>query len=325
MSAVARRLAGVISQARAGRHAGLQALALGIYLTVVFAVMLWRGLSITPDRVLLLIFIAALVAGRGWAFLRDWVPFLVIFLAWEVMRGFADKAGAAVHYADFVTIDRTLGFGSVPTQWLQAHLYHAGSVGILDVFAMSLYFLHFPLPLVVGFLLWMRNRAIYLRFVSALMLMSLAAFAVFLIMPVAPPWLAAQHGLLPGVVKIADATVSKLHQNIDLGPVYNALYSLNPNKVAAFPSLHGAFPLLAFLYAWRTFGRRAWPLLPYTFAVWFSIVYLGEHYVIDAIGGAAFAITAFVLTERFLRPALREHGIDEGLAGSDAPRIAEAV
>ena len=41
--------------------------------------------------------IVAVMLGRGRAFLRDWVPFVVIFLAWEAMRGIADDFGAAVN------------------------------------------------------------------------------------------------------------------------------------------------------------------------------------------------------------------------------------
>ena len=36
-----------------------------------------------------------------------------------------------------------------------------------------------------------------------------------------------------------------------------AVYEVNPNQVAAFPSLHAGYPFLAFLFARRAFGKPA--------------------------------------------------------------------
>jgi hypothetical protein len=46
--------------------------------------------------------------------------------------------------------------------------------------------------------LWLVDRVQFLRFTVALLGMSFAAFVVFLLVPVAPPWLAGHHHLLPG-------------------------------------------------------------------------------------------------------------------------------
>jgi membrane-associated phospholipid phosphatase len=145
----------------------------------------------------------------------------------------------------------------------------------------------------LGYVLWLKDRAVFRRFAAALLTMSFASFIFFLLIPVAPPWLASIQGYLPHVEKIIDHTLPSnttwFYQH------------LNPNKVAAFPSLHQAFPVLGLFYAARLFGARAWPLLT-PLALWcllvcFSIVYLGEHYVIDAVGGAAVALGAFVAVE----------------------------
>jgi membrane-associated phospholipid phosphatase len=46
-------------------------------------------------------------------------------------------------------------------------------------------------------------------------------------------------------------------------------------------------------------GRRAWLTLVYTACVWLSIVYLGEHYIIDIIGGVIFALAVFFGEDAF--------------------------
>jgi hypothetical protein len=72
-----------------------------------------------------------------------------------------------------------------------------------------------------------------------------------------------------------------------------SVYSISSNDVAAFPSLHAAYPFLAFLFARHAFGRTGWLMLAYTACIWFAIVYLGEHWVADIIGGVIYASVSY--------------------------------
>lgn len=47
--------------------------------------------------------------------------------------------------------------------------------------------------------------------------------------------------------------------------------------------------------------RLAWLGLVYTAVVWFAIVYLGHHYLIDAYGGALYALAAAWVVSRLWR------------------------
>jgi len=126
--------------------------------------------------------------------------------------------------------------------------------------------------------------------------MSFAAFVFYLLLPVAPPW-----KVLPSVVKIIDHTLPSF-TDIPGIPVPATVYHwLTPNQYAAMPSLHAAYPLLGTLFALRLWGRRAWPALVYTACVWLSIVYLGEHYVVDIIGGVIFVLAVFFGEDWFTR------------------------
>ena len=87
---------------------------------------------------------------------------------------------------------------------------------------------------------------------------------------------------------------------ITVGP--GSLYThLNPNQFAAFPSLHAAFPALAAVYAWNRYRPLAIGLVAWTTAVLLSIVYLGEHYVVDALDGFLYVAVATILVEAFVR------------------------
>jgi len=270
------------------------------YLAIVFGAMLWFGISIEPEEVVLLLLVIAFALGRTVVFIVDWGPFLVLFFAYEAMRGFASKTGFAPH--DLSGMEHALFGGMLPSLALQHAFYQPESVSPQDVIAMFFYFMHFPLPIVVGFVFWLRSRDHYHRFVAALLLMAFLAFVTYLLWPSAPPWWQFQKGQVPPgdvVHKILDETVDKFWgKNYIVTPLYT---HLNPNKFAAFPSLHAAFPALAAVYAWTRYRALSIALVVWTLCVLASIVYLGEHYIVDAVDGFLYVAAAVVVVEGFVR------------------------
>ncbi|HEV2477658.1 MAG TPA: phosphatase PAP2 family protein [Candidatus Dormibacteraeota bacterium] len=271
-----------------------------VYLAVIFGVMLWRGISIEPEWVVLALLVIAIALGRALVFIADWGPFLLLFFAYEAMRGFAAKTGFAPH--DLSGLERAVFGGNLPTLVLQHAFYHVESVSPQDVIAMFFYFMHFPLPILVGFVFWLRSREHYHRFIAALLLMAFIAFVTYLFWPSAPPWYQFQEGHVASsdvVHKILNETVDKFWgANYIVSPLYT---HLNPNQFAAFPSLHAAFPALAAVYAWKRYRAISIFLIGWTAAVLLSIVYLGEHYVVDALDGFLYVAMATVLVEGFVR------------------------
>ncbi len=271
-----------------------------LYLSVIFGVMLWRGISIEPEWVVLALLVIAIAMGRGLTFIADWGPFVLLFFAYEAMRGFASKTGFAPH--DLSGLEQAVFAGTLPTRTLQHAFYHVETVSPQDVIAMFFYFMHFPLPILVGFVFWLRSREHYQRFIAALLLMAFLAFVTYLFWPSAPPWYQFQEGQVSGplvVHKILNETVDKFWgANYFVSPLYS---HLNPNQFAAFPSLHAAFPALAAVFAWSRYRALAIGLIFWTTAVLLSIVYLGEHYVVDALDGFLYVAVATVLVEAFVR------------------------
>ena len=261
------------------------------YLLLVSGVMIWRGISVSPDYLLLILVPVALLSGRFLRFLRDWVPFIALFLGYEAVRGIAPKSGIKAHYEWPIQIDKALFGGTDPSQWVQAQL---GSLHWLAVACTVVYFGHFLLPIATGMVLWLVDRVQFLRFTVALLALSFAAFVVFLLVPVAPPWLAGQHHLLPGVQSLISLPSS-------VSPYYNWL---DPDASAAFPSLHAAYPLLAALALWPVTRRGAALAFTWCAAVWFSVVYLGQHYVTDVIGGIVFAVVTCLIMTQILVPMI---------------------
>jgi membrane-associated phospholipid phosphatase len=268
-----------------------------IYLALIFGVMLWQGISIEPEWVLVVLLVIAVALGRGRSFIADWTPFLLLFFAYEAMRGYASKTNFAPH--DLSGMERWLFAGTIPTLTLQRAFYHPGVVSLQDIVGMFFYFMHFVLPIVVGFVFWVTDRGYYWRFIAALLLMCFLAFVTYLFWPSAPPWYQLQDALgNPEVVKINDQTVKSLWGFTAVSPIY---HSFNPNKFAAFPSLHAAFPMLATVYAWQRYRLLALGLFLWTIAVIVSIVYLGEHYVVDALVSILYVAVATIAVEMVSR------------------------
>ena len=81
----------------ARRRAWLLPSLVGGYLAVVTLFMVFvLHLSVSPERLLILMLIAALVLGRAKLFLADWIPFLVLFLSYEYLRGLGGQLGMPI-------------------------------------------------------------------------------------------------------------------------------------------------------------------------------------------------------------------------------------
>lgn len=286
--------------ARLRRPGPLVAIAVA-YLGLVTGIMIWRGISVSPDYLLFLMVPVAVLSGRFLRFVGDWVPFVAIFLGWEAMRGVAAETGFSPHVGDLAGAERWLFDGRLPTAVLQSTITPSGAGRAVDYLATVVYFCHFAVPLATGLVLWLVDRTQYLRYVTALMGMAFAAFVVFLLLPTAPPWYALNEGVVSGFHKIIGTTLPS-----SVSPYYT---SLNPNQVAAMPSLHAAFPLLGALALARVSRRAAWVAGAWSVLVWFCVVYLGEHYVVDVLAGILLAVLSWTVLMRLAVPrvgALRD-------------------
>jgi membrane-associated phospholipid phosphatase len=75
---------------------------------------------------------------------------------------------------------------------------------------------------------------------------------------------------------------------------------LAANPVAAMPSLHTAFALFVVVFFLPRVRRRWWPpMLAYPLAMTFTLVYTGEHYVIDVLVGWVYVGLTFAVVAMF--------------------------
>jgi len=266
----------------------------------------WKVVGLPTDPVLIFAFlwvaVAAWNAAAPWRehlrFARDWSPLIVILVGYNFSRGAADNLGIGVHVTEPIHADRWLAGwltgGQIPTVWLQRHLYTPGHVHWYDVLGSFVYFSHFVAAMVVGAALWVRSRTVWAAFMRRFIALDVLGLTIYIAYPMAPPWWAAGHGLLPPVPRITNRGWDALGLHSAGRLVTKGQAVANP--VAAMPSLHSAFAL--FIVAFFILRiRRMWTLLllAYPLAMAWTLMYFSEHYLVDILAGWALAGLVLVL------------------------------
>src|SRR5690606_34025393 len=270
--------------------------ALAIAATLVYVIgMSWfilrQGGWPTPDFLIPPLILVAIIYGRGWSFLVDWLPFLLLLLAYESFRGIADDLNSRVAIQELVDAERWL-MGGIPTNELQARFFDRNNLAWYDWGATLLHVAHFGVPVAMGFAIWLNNRALYWRFAGSVVGLCFAGFVIHYLYPAAPPWMAADMGLIPHVDRVIGHTTSSMATGSGISLAYQ---EMSPNDVAAMPSLHAAMPVLIFMIVISMKGWRWSPLILYPIVGGVAWVYIGEHYAIDVFAGYALAVVAYGL------------------------------
>jgi hypothetical protein len=273
------------------------------------------GIIIDRISVLLSVAIFLVIASLGRP-LRFWLMmfgdlalFVLMWIAYDESRGVADRLGFPVQVESVRNLDRWLFFGNDPVVWLQETFYEPASVRWYDVVGSMVYYSHFIVPPVVIATLWFLNRRQWVRYMRRFATLLFVACAMFVLVPTAPPWMAAggsnRLGLELDVLPPLARSTGRGWRHIGLDGFVKAWDHGRDwaNQVAAMPSLHSAFALfvVVFFFPWvRDWRLRALMLLyPLTMAV--SLAYFGEHYLVDAFVGWAIVGASFLLWNRIER------------------------
>jgi membrane-associated phospholipid phosphatase len=238
-----------------------------------------------------------------------WSPLSVILLAYAVAGWISgplhegdgaatNRLGFGVHLTGPPSVDRGF-FGAVPSVWLQERLVD-GSPHWYDAVAALVYVTHFvSIPIVTAVAwFWLRDR--FSAWLGAVLVFTTLGVTGYVVYPAMPPWLASEQGEIGTVARISDVGWEWLH--LDWLGWLTVSGQSESNPVAAMPSLHAGAALLVALFLWPLVGRL-WRvvLVAYALAMGLTLVYTGEHYVVDVVAGwlvAAVAIAAGGVLQR---------------------------
>ncbi len=244
-----------------------------------------------PDTLFVGLLVIFIAFGQARSFLVRFLPLVSLLILYETFRGIADDLNRTVHFTEMIDFDRWAFFGQLPTVVLQKWWWH-GHVQWYDFYFYFLYTAHFLMPVLLAVLIWKKADRRYWQFMWALLALSFAGFVTYIAFPAAPPWMASVEGYINEPMRRVSSDIWWAMGIENFSEIYNRLPA---NQVAAMPSLHSAYPMLAALFVTGIFGfKRFWWVYIYPISMWIGVVYMGEHYVIDAIVGALYAVLAYL-------------------------------
>jgi len=269
-----------------GGWAGL-AFRLGI---VVLAVLAASQHVLRGDSLLVLLAIAvpgALLARRG---AMPLAIYTAAWLAFSLIRAGMNDLGMPDQGGFFADVDRWLADGTTPTERLQDAFYTPGSTSLLDLLATSVHTSYYVMPHIVAVGLWWYGRrkasdtAFRAYLIGSIGVMA-AGLLIYALLPTAPPWI---QGTVEDEMVVHRITrASNAGETRDPDQIYTVF--TDPNPIAAMPSLHTAITVLMAAALWRVRPALGIAGAIYSLAMGFSLIYLGEHYLIDVLAGAVLA------------------------------------
>ncbi len=299
---------------------------LGLMITYLIGYLWWlKNRGLTVDRVSVAIavgiFLVCAFVGKSWrtwgVLLIDCVAYCAMWVAYEKTRGAADDGVSVLglfrvkfplQVESIRNIDRWMFLGHDPNDVLQRHFW-GRTVRWYDEVASATYMTHFVFPMIVMAVLWAVSHRQWTRFMKRFATLIAVACLMFVALPTAPPWMASSR-------KYHYQLFPELHRNAGRGfyqlgfDSFRDGYKLalsNGNGVAAMPSLHASFALIvpAFFLPWITPRWLKALVLVFPVMMLTSLVYLGEHWVIDGLVGWAITGCTFWFWNRMERRGRR--------------------
>ena len=268
--------------------------------------------SVLEHRVVIAVFLFALAAGRARRFLLDWLPLTGVAALFVVLRQFAaaspfPRQGQAVAALEA----RLFGglSGETPTAALQALRAGDSVTRLSDALATAVHASYFFAFVVVGGWLWLRDRRHFAPYTGTLAITFALGLAGYVLLPTEPPWLLARRPDAPAARRlIVETTEGTLVASaaVEAGRAWQSDPDAlgDPNPAAAMPSVHTAVTAALAFFLFRISRWAGLVGLLYTTVMGLSLVYLGEHFVLDVLAGvgcagiATLAATWFSLERR---------------------------
>jgi len=223
----------------------------------------------------------ALSLQRKVNFLREWSIFLIIAVSYESLRFLYIPLSVRFGVADIYPVDKSI-WGINLTGTLQ----ELAKSSVLTSFMTLVYSLHIPLVIIFAVIFWLRKRGSFSFYATSISICTYIAFLFFLVIPSAPPWYSGiAQNLLSG--------------NSSISSTYHSLSNIvESDPLAAFPSLHAAYIVTLTFVLLKINRKYGLLFVPVALAVLLSTIYLGQHYAIDLIAGAALAVISIHIAER---------------------------
>lgn len=225
---------------------------------------------------------------RGWRWLRDFYPILLLFGLYSETLVINRMLGSPRIDPWLIAADERM-FGCQPAEAMMANFPQPWFSELMHLSYLSFYLMVGGL----GFWLSLRNRPAFGHFVTVVAGAFYACYATYLFVPAVGPRILYQdspersdftlrHGQAPRGVPAS----------VETGPCYRVLEVIETHAEiagAAFPSSHVALGLITAWFSWRYVRAVRWLHLLLALSICLSTVYTRAHYGVDVLAGLATA------------------------------------
>jgi membrane-associated phospholipid phosphatase len=187
-----------------------------------------------------------------------------------------------------IRVDRLLGLGVTPTLRLQRTFSTPGSVNRFERALVWCHWVWFTVPHLSLVYVLIRREDLFGAAAARMYAVFDLGAVFYWAIPTAPPWWATSAGELENRETVRVRRMMIEYGEQFWGDLWEPLYDvLGGNPLAAMPSLHFATSMMGARLLSEVSpiaGAIGWG---YATALGVALVYLGEHYLIDLIAGAA--------------------------------------
>lgn len=236
--------------------------------------------------------------------LADIGIWLVYWMVYDSLRIIPNWQVNTVHIKDLYDFDKAyFGVCSGAQQYVTLNEWCAlHQQWYLDLLAGIFYISWVPLPILFAVWLYFKMPQLYRPFAWAFFIVNLIGFSIYYIFPAAPPWYVSEYGFgfNPNVMRSA-AGLDRVDKLLNIN-LFHSIYTRNSNVFAAMPSLHSAYPLITFFFAYQT--KRNWLIALFgvlSIGIWISAIYTNHHYVMDVVAGIMCASLGFIILNKLTK------------------------
>lgn len=235
-----------------------------------------------------------------------------VWIGFNIVRAFADDAGLGIASTTAVSAwEQSLFNGGLPSAALQSWWFDRESIGLHDMLLALVHGSFFIVPTAVALLVWWKHRSLFKPYAFATGATFILGLIGFLFLPTALPWMS-DPGEVTRITHVIATDTLGLSIGDSSATATNAGFGFEPNHLAAMPSVHVSATVLLFLLLTHIGTLPAVLGGAYAFLMTLSVVYLGEHFVIDAVFGWVIALLGW----RFVRRWLPTHHAPTRRSGS---------
>ena len=242
--------------------------------------------------------------------------YISLWLVFNLFRAGADDTDWSDQVLGLVPrLEAWLFGGQLPSGVLQEWFYSAGDIDWFDYGLVVVYLSFFIVPHATAILLLWRNRRLFWQYALSFLVLFTLAAASFYLIPTSPPWLVSEfvsEGGYLRTIRINEPVLATLDLPFQLfsqssrDSVRTSEVRMEPNPIAAMPSIHFAATTLIIFPARHAGKALFYAALVYTVLMGIALVYLGEHYVLDLLFGGAMVLVGWVLADRWISESTGE-------------------